>query len=147
MPTREVKDTRNDRLRDLRSAYNRERQIGLVLGAGVTVGSNVPNYDQLALKLLDRAIKSKDFTGSCERRKRLEKFVKKEIGIGIIGYVQGIASAKSPPPTARRRNRSSPFFSSGVSPPSAAPPGGTTDASKPIQTASGPRPWLTKTSA
>jgi len=43
------------RKRNLRSAYVRAPQFGLVLGAGVTAGSGVPTYPKLALRVLELA--------------------------------------------------------------------------------------------
>ena len=54
----DVNSARNEkRKRNLRSTYVREPEFGLVLGAGVTVQSGVPLYDELALRLLDETLK------------------------------------------------------------------------------------------
>lgn len=42
---------KNERIRELQGIYNKGPQIGLVLGAGVTVKSGVPGYLELVLKL------------------------------------------------------------------------------------------------
>ena len=54
------------RKRRLLSAYRKSAQFGLVLGAGVTIGSQVPNYTDLALNLLKTVSEHRDFVGSRE---------------------------------------------------------------------------------
>lgn len=56
----------SERKRRLLSAYRKSAQFGLVLGTGVTVDSQVPNYINLALNLLETAAQRSDFTGSKE---------------------------------------------------------------------------------
>jgi hypothetical protein len=57
--------TQNEaRKRALRSTYTNTPQFGLVLGAGVTADSHVPTYEELALRLLERASSEEAFTGS-----------------------------------------------------------------------------------
>ncbi|HEY41407.1 MAG TPA: SIR2 family protein [Dehalococcoidia bacterium] len=53
-----------ERKKDLRSTYVQAPKFGLVLGAGVTANSGVPTYDELALRLLERASHEKGFSGS-----------------------------------------------------------------------------------
>lgn len=53
------------------STYRRSAQFGLVLGAGVTVASQVPGYKDLALDLLEAAADRSDFAGSREWAKQL----------------------------------------------------------------------------
>jgi hypothetical protein len=46
------------------NTYRKSAQFGLVLGAGVTVASRVPDYMNLAIKILETAAKQPQFTGS-----------------------------------------------------------------------------------
>jgi hypothetical protein len=54
------------RKRRLLSTYRKSAQFGLVLGAGVTIKSQVPSYRDLALDLLKAVTERNDFAGSRE---------------------------------------------------------------------------------
>ena len=52
------------RMKRLLNTYRISAQFGLVLGAGVTFDSKVPGYRNLALNLLEEAMKQPEFNGS-----------------------------------------------------------------------------------
>lgn len=61
------------------NTYRKSTQFGLVLGAGVTVASNVPNYDELACRLLEKTAEHPQFTGSREWARDLAEFQRNQI--------------------------------------------------------------------
>jgi hypothetical protein len=66
---------RRERIAKLKHAYVNEAQLGLILGAGATTGSGIPQYNRLALLLLERASHHPSFSGP---REAVRSFVKQE---------------------------------------------------------------------
>lgn len=69
---------RDGRKKRLIDTYRKSMKFGLVLGAGVTIDSHVPDYNELAIKLLEATIQEPQFTGSKELARNFAEYQREQ---------------------------------------------------------------------